>query len=387
MPTTAEVVARVSRLAAGQWGLLTAAQAEREDVTRSQLNRLAGAGVLERVERGVYATTSSTDQNRALRAAWLALDPTQTAEERLANPGAVGVISHTSAASLHKLGDLLDDVPEVTYPHRKQTRRGIRLHRGDLTEADVTLVDGLPTTTEERTVADLLRDGHDSEHIAQIIGQGVRRGVIDLPDLAEHLEPLARRYGQPDGQSLVAYLLDLVGLSPVALARELAKSAAGQDLLAAGRATAFTEMLASILPTIDLAPMLAPNKSISDDVLGIGKFDIGRIAGLDKILETIRMTNPATTQIAQIAKNLVPPGGAPIISMPQPAIQALANMRHPTVQGALAQSRAPAARAAIEAVQSPAVVAAQTWLASEDGRSASKAAQAQSPTDETEEKV
>jgi len=387
MPKTAEVVARVSRLAAGQWGLLTAAQAEREDVTRSQLTRLADAGVLERVERGVYATTSSTDQNRALRAAWLALDPTQTAEERLANPGAVGVISHTSAASLHKLGDLLDDVPEVTYPHRKQTRRGIRLHRGDLTEADVTLVDGLPTTTEERTVADLLRDGHDSEHIAQIIGQGVRRGVIDLPDLAEHLEPLARRYGQPDGQCLVAYLLDLVGLSPVALARELAKSAAGQDLLAAGRATAFTEMLASILPTIDLAPMLAPNKSISDDVLGIGKFDIGRIAGLDKILETIRMTNPATTQIAQIAKNLVPPGGAPIISMPQPAIQALANMRHPTVQGALAQSRAPAARAAIEAVQSPAVVAAQTWLASEDGRSASKAAQAQSPTDETEEKV
>jgi Transcriptional regulator, AbiEi antitoxin len=291
MPTTAEVVARVSRLAAGQWGLLTAAQAEREDVTRSQLTRLAEAGVLERVERGVYATTSSTDQNRALRAAWLALDPAQTAEERLANPVGAGVISHTSAAGLHKLGDLLDDVPEVTYPHRKQTRRGIRLHRGDLTEADVTLVDALPTTTEERTVADLLRDGHDPEHIAQIIGQGVRRGVIDLPDLAEHLEPLARRYGQPDGQSLVAHLLDLVGLSPAALARELAKSTAGQELLAAGRATAFTEMLASILPTIDLAPMLALNQSVSADILGIGKLDVGRIAGLDKILETIRLTS------------------------------------------------------------------------------------------------
>jgi len=346
MPTTAEVVARVSRLAAGQWGLLTAAQAEREDVTRSQLTRLADAGVLERVERGVYATTSSTDQNRALRAAWLALDPAQTAEERLADPVGAGVISHTSAAGLHKLGDLLDDVPEVTYPHRKQTRRGIRLHRGDLTEADVTLVDALPTTTEERTVADLLRDGHDPEHIAQIIGQGVRRGVIDLPDLAEHLEPLARRYGQPDGQSLVAHLLDLVGLSPAALARELAKSTAGQELLAAGRATAFTEMLASILPTIDLASMLALNQSVSADILG--KLDVGKIAGLDKILETIRLTNPATAQIAQIAKNLSPPGGASI-GMPPPAIQ--------------------------------------TWLASEEGRSASKATQAQSPTDETEEKA
>jgi hypothetical protein len=354
MATTAEVVARVSRLASGQWGLLTAAQAEREAVTRSQLNRLAEAGVLERVERGVYATTSSTDENRALRAAWLALDPARTAEERLANTAGAGVVSHTSAAGLHKLGDLLDDVPEVTYPQRKQTRRGIRLHRGDLTEADITLVDGLPTTTEERTVADLIRDGHDPEHVAQIIGQGVRRGVIDLPDLAEHLEPLARRYGQPDGQSLVAYLLDLVGLSPAALARELAKSPAGQGLLAAGRATAFTEMLASLGPTLNpLVSTLALNQSIGANLLG--KLDIGKIAGLDRILE----------------------------AMSQPATQALANMRFPAIQDAFAQFRTPEAQAAIEAVQSPAVVANPTSQSSQEERSPSKATLAQSPTDET----
>ena len=352
MPTTAEVVARVSRLAAGQWGLLTAAQAEREDVTRSQLTRLAEAGVLERVERGVYATTSSTDHNRALRASWLALDPAQTAEERLVDPVAAGVISHTSAAGLHKLGDLLDDVPEVTYSHRKQTRRGTRLHRGDLTEADVTLIDGLPTTTEERTVADLLRDGHDPEHIAQIIGQGVRRGVIDLSDLAEHLEPLARRYGQPDGQSLVAHLLDLVGLSPAALARDLAKSPAGQELLAAGRATAFVEIFASLLPTIDWAPVLALNKSISANILG--NLDIARIAGLDKTFLTTR--------------------------------QAMADILSPALQDA-AQFRTSAAQAAIEAVQSSAVGATQPSLSSkEEGRSPATARQAQSPAAEAQEK-
>jgi hypothetical protein len=355
MATTAEVVARVSRLASGQWGLLTAAQAEREAVTRSQLNRLAEAGVLERVERGVYATTSSTDENRALRAAWLALDPARTAEERLANTVGAGVVSHTSAAGLHKLGDLLDDVPEVTYPQRKQTRRGIRVHRGDLTEADITLVDGLPTTTEERTVADLIRDGHDPEHVAQIIGQGVRRGVIDLPDLAEHLEPLARRYGQPDGQSLVTHLLDLVGLSPAALARDLAKSPAGQGLLAAGRATAFTEMLASLGPTLNpLVSTLALNQSIGANLLG--RLDIGKIAGLDRILE----------------------------AMSQPAIQAVANMRFPAIQDAFAQFRTPEAQAAIEAVQSPAVVADPTSLSSQEEWSPSKATLAQSSTDETE---
>jgi hypothetical protein len=387
MPTTAEVVARVSRIAAGQWGLLTAAQAAREDITRSQLTRLAGAGVLERVERGVYATTSSTDENRGLRAAWIALDPAQTAEERLANPVDAGVISHTSAAGLHQLGDLLDDVPEVTYPHRKQTRRGIRLHRGDLSEAEITLVKGLPTTTEERTVADLLRDGHDLEHVAQIVGQGVRRGVIDLTDLAEHVEALGRRYGQPDGRALVAYLLDLVGLSPTALARDLAKSTTGQELMAAGRVTAIGEMLASMMPELDLAPLLALNKTIAD-VLGPGRLDGGKLAGLHNTLESMQLSNPAATQIEQIAKNMHPSVRATVAGTEQLGIQAaLASMRSPSLQGAHAQIRTPATRAAVEAAQSPAAVAAEESVASEAGRSAFKATQAQSPTDETEEKA
>lgn len=327
MATTSEVIARVSRLASGQWGLLTAAQAEREAVTRSQLNRLAEAGVLERVERGVYATTSSTDENRALRAAWLALDPGRTAEERLADLLGAGVVSHTSAAGLHKLGDLLDDVPEVTYPHRKQTRRGIRLHRGDLTEADITLVEGLPTTTEERTVADLLRDGHDLEHVSQIIGQGIRRGVIDVPELAERLEPLARRYEQPDGQSLVAHLLDLVGLSPAALARDLATSVPGQELLAAGRAAAFSQLIASIQPAIAWAstPGL---QSISADIFArtniLGNFDFGKIAGLNKIAESMQWTDLATSQIAQIAeiaKAFPGPAVASILGMSTHSLQ------------------------------------------------------------------
>ncbi len=244
MTTSAEVMNRVSRLAVGQWGLLTVAQAERDDITRSQLTRLTESGVLERVGRGVYAVTSSTEEDRMLKAAWLALDPTKTAEERLAEPLLAGVISHTSAASLHDLGDLLDDEPEITYPHRKQTRGGIRVHRGDLTRTDVTLVDGLPTTTVERTLADLMRDGHDEEHVAQMVGQGVRRGVIDLANLAGRLGPLARRYGHVDGRSLVTHLLDVAGLSQSALARDLAQTSVGQELLATERRRLLQETVA-----------------------------------------------------------------------------------------------------------------------------------------------
>lgn len=246
------MVAAVSQLAAGQWGLLTTAQAEREGITRLQLARLATAGVLERVDRGVYATTAAPIEHRSLRAAWLALDPTRTAEERLADPIAAGVASHTSAAGLHRLGDLLDDEPELTLPHRKQSRRGMRLHRGALAERDVTLVGGLPTTTVERTVADLLRDRHDPEHVAQIIGFGTRRGVIDLSDLATQVGSSARRYGQPDGPALVEHLLDLVGLSSTALIRDLADSPVGKNLIAAGRAGALNELLASLMPQVDV---------------------------------------------------------------------------------------------------------------------------------------
>jgi predicted transcriptional regulator of viral defense system len=209
-------MARLSRLAAWQWGLLTTAQATREGVSRAQLARLESAGVLERVDHGVYAMTAAPDNRRRFEAAWLTLDPVRTAEERLADRPPSGAVSHTSAASLHGLGDLLDDVPEVTVPGRRQTRRTIRIHRAPLTPDDVTLVDGLPTTTVERTIVDLLRDGHSPDHIAQIVGQAHTRGLLDVGDLARRLEPLARTYRQRDGRTFVAHLLDIAGAtSPV----------------------------------------------------------------------------------------------------------------------------------------------------------------------------
>jgi hypothetical protein len=290
----ARALAAVSELAASQWGLLTTAQAERQSITRLHLARLTDAGVLERVDRGVYATASSPADHRALRAAWLTLDPARTAEERLADLASTGVASHTSAAALHHLGDLLDDTPELTLPHRKQSRRGIRLHRMPLTESDITIVDGLPATTQERTVADLLRDGHDPDHVAQIIGQGVRRGVIDLPSLTAHLEPLARRHGQPSGPALVEHFLDLVGLSPAALARELASSPAGQELVAVGRSAAFADLMASLVPQINTAERLGLDK-ISSDLIA-SKFDVTQSVAFR---DAIAMATSPAAQSAQ----------------------------------------------------------------------------------------
>ncbi len=80
-----------------------------------QLSRMVHNRELDRVEHGVYATpTGATAEYAGLRAQWLARDPGRTAEERLSDPHTAGVASHTTAARLHDIGDLPDDVYEMT---------------------------------------------------------------------------------------------------------------------------------------------------------------------------------------------------------------------------------------------------------------------------------
>lgn len=237
-----DAAATASRLAAGQWGLLTTAQARRHGISRDQLNHLVAVGILERVEQGVYAAVAAPDGHRDKRVAWLMLAPGLVAEERLADPTATGVLSHTSAAALHQLGDLRDDIPEVTVPRRKQTRRPIRVHRLPLAPEDVTLVEGLPVTTPERTVADLVRDGHDLDHVAHLAGDGLTRGVIDVAVLARRLEPVAHRMGAADGPTAAAKLIEIVGLDAASALR----SPAGRDLANIGWTSAIRWILDAV---------------------------------------------------------------------------------------------------------------------------------------------
>lgn len=241
-----EITARASDIAARQWGLLTTAQAQSEGISRLQLSRLADAGVLERIDQGIYAMPSNVDEQTNLRASWLALDPKTMAEDRLGNPIASGVVSHTSAASLHKLGDLLDDTPEITVASRKQSRRGTRLHHLPLTNDEVTLSQGLPVTTPARTAADLLRDGQDPSHVADIIGEIMQRDLASRKSMAAALEPLASRFEQPDGSKLLEHLLDLVGLSTAALTMQVASSELGKSLVAAGQMNAIQRVMETL---------------------------------------------------------------------------------------------------------------------------------------------
>lgn len=214
---TLEAEGVLAELGAGQWGLLTAMQAQRLGVSRPRLIRLTDAGVLVRLTHGVYALRGAMSAGPVeLRAAWLALDPARLAADRLVDGAGGAVVSHASAAVLHGLGDLDADRHEFTAPVRKQTRRSeLRLHRTRLVDDDVTLHEGLPVTTVARTIVDLVGDGHDGGHVAGVLADAVRARRVDPGRLAPRLAPFAARFGLPrhDGHALVAHLLDLGGAS------------------------------------------------------------------------------------------------------------------------------------------------------------------------------
>lgn len=238
----------VSGIAAGQWGLLTTAQAEATGVNRSSLARMCDRGDLERVGQGVYVLAGADDELSALRAAWLALAPAATPEERLAELPGAAVVSHASAAGLHKLGDLPHDIAEfIVGESRRTVRDGIRLYQAHLDAADVTIVEGLPVTTIERTIVDLLRSRRhgDPDHVARIVGDALVEARLDVDRLAELLEPLASRYKQPDGAAFMAWLVELSGNSPAALAAKLSNTSLGREVVAMALENALPETASS----------------------------------------------------------------------------------------------------------------------------------------------
>ncbi|HYP46363.1 MAG TPA: type IV toxin-antitoxin system AbiEi family antitoxin domain-containing protein [Propionibacteriaceae bacterium] len=121
--------------------------------THNELARLAHTGELEHVRRGVYATPIE-DANLAARHLRLI-------EATVRLTAADSVVSHLSAAVLHglpvatpRLGPVQLTRPAIRGGKR---RSGVHAHVAALSEEDVTVVRGIPTTSLARTVADLGR--------------------------------------------------------------------------------------------------------------------------------------------------------------------------------------------------------------------------------------
>lgn len=205
----------LNELATEQASLVTAAQASQAGVDHLTQHRLVAAGLLERMGRGVYQVSGAQPPDHPwIRVAWLRLDPRTPAWKRTGLGAKDGVVSHRSAALLHRLGDIPAHDVELSVPQRRTTREpGVRLlTRPDLTEKDITFVSGLPVTTPERTILDLLQDHADGGHIGRVIADADRQGLVDVDALGPKADGFAARYGMPEasGRELLSELAGLV---------------------------------------------------------------------------------------------------------------------------------------------------------------------------------
>lgn len=170
-------------------------------LTSAELVRLERRGELVRLRRGSY-----------LRVADHPLDPVERhrrlVEATLPVVADDAVVSHLSAAVLHGLPvwrERLTQVQVTRRPPGTARRRGfVHAYAAPLTDADVTVVSGMPVTSLARTVLDLARTLPLEQAVAA--GDAALRRGLGPADVAAALEDAYGRPGQAGARRAVAML-------------------------------------------------------------------------------------------------------------------------------------------------------------------------------------
>lgn len=211
----AQAWGRLHTLAAGQFGLFTAAQARHHGVARYELARRAGAGELFRAHHGVYGFTEDSAGMFTFEdwaAQWLALRPEDDIERRRADPDCV--LSHDSAAVIRELGTIVARGLFLTGPRRINTRSPrVHTYRRDIGAwgVDWDVVEGLPVATPGRIIADLARDDLDGAHQGTVIADVLDSGQLTIDEVGARLDPFAHRWNEPHGVALAHRFLAAAG--------------------------------------------------------------------------------------------------------------------------------------------------------------------------------
>lgn len=167
-----DVGARLYALAAGRAGYVTARDAAGSGLLRSTLSHHARpGGRLVHIARGLYRLRDfPSSQHEHIVAGWLRTPPSADA-----------VVSHESALELDELSDVIADAVHVTVP-RAQRRKpidGVVIHPTTfpVTQRQRREVLGIPVTTVERTIVDVLRSTGLTEQVEAAAGEALRRGL------------------------------------------------------------------------------------------------------------------------------------------------------------------------------------------------------------------
>ena len=218
----------LAELTAHQWGMVTSAQASAVGVNRLTLARLTESGHLKRLAHGVYLDAGAPETEfDELRAAWLSTDPKPLAHDRLRAAERGVVVAGESASRLHRIGDFRVLTNDFVSPSRRQSQRAqIRFRQRALDPQDITVVEGLPVMTIERTIADLVEDHTDLSLVADALRDASEIRILDLDRLSQLLAPLAARNGlrRGDGRALLNRLQVDAGIDIESVAKRVANS-------------------------------------------------------------------------------------------------------------------------------------------------------------------
>ncbi len=189
----------IREVAARQGGVISRRQAIEAGYTPKMIAGRLRAGDWTPVSRGVYRLIDARTHRDLVHGAVVTL-PT-------------AVVSHQSAARLHRIPKAPDSPPTVTV-HASTTHRfdGVVVHRTrDLADHHVVDVAGLPVTTIPRTVVDLA--AHVSVHrLGEIVDELVVSSAMKLDDLVAVVGEVARR-GKPGSASLRTVLAERTDLT------------------------------------------------------------------------------------------------------------------------------------------------------------------------------
>ncbi len=179
----------VHRRAAAQWGVVRWADLMELGVPRARVSRWTDSALLHRPYRGVYSVAPLAvlaPQGRELAAVW--------------GCGAGAALSGRSAAVRWRL--LRFPPPAIHVVVAATGRRnppGVVLHVTlDLPRTDVTVCEGIPITTVERTLLDLAADNSVSDRaLESAAAQAERDGRFRRPAQLRTAARAARRPGAP----------------------------------------------------------------------------------------------------------------------------------------------------------------------------------------------
>ena len=155
-------------------GVFTTAQAMRLGIPRNVLAKAREAGKLVRIAHGAYRMAGTpASQLDELTAAWKLTD------ERVPVDAWDGIaVAGNTAASILGIGDFYLSPYRILAPRRinsrnVETRFGVR----DISRNEVSFASGIPVTSIERTLVDLVLDGEDPSLVEDALSDAREKGL------------------------------------------------------------------------------------------------------------------------------------------------------------------------------------------------------------------